>query len=249
MRFFACDPLLGLPRVAPLGYRPDRDDLLAEMQRLGVSHAIVRHRAALETSPMAGNAVIARDIGATDALLPSWFLTPDGIEPDFDIRKAVERMLAANVKVCWTDATAEIFSLQPWCSGPMYEVLQERQVPFILRYETAMANDLDQILSAFPRLRLILLSVPRVGRNRLVYPLLQRHPSLMLCLSHAYSVQQGYEDLVKTFGEDRWVWGMGYPEAEGGSAVTGLTYADLPISAKEKIAHGNIERVLSEVKA
>ena len=90
--------------------------------------------------------------------------------------------------------------------------------------------------------------MPRLGRNRLIYPLLQRHPNLMICLSYTYSVHQGVEDLCRTFGHERWVFGMGYPTAETGASLTGLTYAAIPDEAKEAIAHGNIERLLAEVR-
>ena len=248
MRLIACDPMMGLPRVPPEGYRPDRADLLAEMGRLGVERAIVRHRAAYECGPLVGNRVILEEVAGQERLLPAWFVTPDGLEPDFDPGKMTEQMIAQGVRICWTDPEAEAFSLLPWCSGPLYEVLQARQVPLLLDYAKTKADDLNTILSDFPRLRLILLNVPRLGRNRLLYPLLERHPSLWLCLGHTYSVHQGIEDLCRLYGDERWVFGLGYPEAEGGAALSGLTYAAIPDRAKEAIAHGNIERLLAEIR-
>ena len=79
--------------------------------------------------------------------------------------------------------------------------------------------------------------------------MLERHPSLHLCLSSAYSVHEGLNELVRQFGHTRFVWGSNYPEAEGGASVTLLTYADIPDAARAAIAHGNIERLLAEVKS
>jgi len=90
--------------------------------------------------------------------------------------------------------------------------------------------------------------VPRFGRHRSLYALLERHPGLHLCLSSAYSVHEGLTDLVQNFGHTRFVWGTSYPEAEGGASVTLLTYAALTDAARAAIAHGNIERLLAEVK-
>ena len=43
--YFDCDALIGRPK-APLAYvEPSVDDMLAEMRRLGVGRALVRHRA------------------------------------------------------------------------------------------------------------------------------------------------------------------------------------------------------------
>lgn len=36
-------------------------------------------------------------------------------------------------------------------------------------------------------------------RSRLIYPLLKRHDSLLLCLNHTYSAVGGLEDLCNTF--------------------------------------------------
>lgn len=249
MKLIACDPLMGLPRVPPEGYRPDREDLLHEMARIGVDMAIVRHRTACEAGPVAGNTVILDDLRGAGNLLPTWFVTPDGLEPDFDPEQMINDMLAAGVHVCWTDPVAESFSLMPWCSGPLYEVLQARQIPLLLEFAQTTADVLDVILQNFPGLRLILLNVPRMGRHRLIYPLLKRNPSLMLCLNYSYSVHLGIEDLCKTFGNERWVFGMGYPTAEAGASLTGLTYAGISDADKEAIAHGNIERLLAEVRA
>jgi len=40
---------------------------------------------------------------------------------------------------------------------------------------------------------------------------------------------------------------MGYPQAEGGAAVTGLFYSRLDRAQLEAVAFGNIERLLAEV--
>lgn len=247
MRLVACDATMGLPRIPPRGYRPDQEDLLSEMRRLGIERAIVRHRAAYECGPIAGNRAILEETRGREELLATWFVTPDGFEPDFDPEKAIEQMVEAGVRVAWTNPQAEGFSLLPWCSGPLYEVLEARRVPLLLSYANTTADVLDVVLGNFPRLRLILLDAPRLGRSRLLYPLLRRHPNLWLCLSQSYSVHQGFEDLCRTFGQERWVFGTGYPEAEGGAAIAGLAYAELSEEAKEAIGHGNIERLLEEV--
>lgn len=246
-KLIACDPIMGLPRVPPETYRPDRADLLSEMARLGVDRAIVRHQAALEGGPLIGNNIILEEVKDCTQLLASWFVTPDGFEPDFDPAKMIRQMIQAKVRICWTDPEAETFSPRPWCAGPLYEALQERRAPLLLDYSKVKPDDLAVILNDFPGLRLILLNAPRLGRNRLIYPLLKRHANLWLCLSHSYSVHEGIEDLCRNFGDERWVFGLGYPAAEGGAALAGLSYANIADKAKTAIAHGNIERLLAEV--
>lgn len=250
MKLIACDALMGPPRMPLDGCRPDKADLLSEMARVSIESAIVRHRGALEFGPFDANKVILDELSDADNLLPSWFLTPDGFEPEFDIAKTVSEMIDAGVKICWTNPSAEAacFSILPWCSGPLYEALQAKQIPLLLDYETVTADELNTVLTDFGALRVILINADREGRNRRLYPLLKAHRNLYLCLSHSYSVHLGTEDLCQIFGIDRWVFGMGYPEAEVGAAVAGLMYTDIDDEAKEAIAYGNIERLLGEVK-
>ena len=247
LKLIACDPILGIPRVRPEGYQPDRADLLFQMNRLGISQAVVRHRVAIECGPIVGNGVVLEETKDEDLLLPAWMVTPDGSAPDFEPGKLINEMIKSGTRICWIDPQAEGFSLLPWCSGHLYEILQARRIPLLVDYDKVTSDDLDVILSAFGQLNLILLNAPRLGRNRLLYPLLERHANLRLCLSHTYSVPGGIEDLCKTFGDHRWVFGIGYPDAEGGAAIAGLSYARISDRAREAIAHINIESMLEDV--
>jgi hypothetical protein len=248
MKLIACDALMGLPRLPLQGLHPDKADLLAEMKRLDIQASVVRHQLALDAGPVAGNRAMLEALTPGDALIGAWFVTPDGVEPDFDPAAMLERMVSAGILVAWTDPQAELFSLLPWCSGPLYQELQLRQIPLLIDYPTLNLDHLDSVLSEFPQLRIILLNVSRLGRSRLLYPLLRRHPNLMLCLNPYYCIHKGIESLCTTFGSQRWVFGAGYPLAEGGAAITGLMYADITEPQRCDIAYRNMERLLSEVK-
>ena len=243
MKLIACDPIMGLPRLPIEGLHPDKADLLSEMKRLRIDLAVVRHQVALDAGPVAGNRAVREEIAAADPLIAAWFVTPDGFEPDFDPAKMLDDMLGAGIALAWTDAESQDFSLLPWCSGELYEQLQSRQIPLLLDHHGLNHDDLHVVLRDFPRLRVALVNMARtVGRNRLLYPLLRRHPNLYLCLNNSYAVHQGIEDLCDKFGSQRWVFGMGYPRSEGGASITGLMYADISDEQRADIAHRTIER-------
>ena len=246
-RLIACDALVGAPLVPPVEGPPDVADLLAEMARLRLSAAVVRHRACLQTSAHLGNEVLMDEIAGQETLIPAWFVTPDGRGPEFDPGQTLRQMLAVGVRMAWTDAPAQGFSLAPWCSGALYAALQEHRVPLLLEYAQVGLNDLHEALTAYPGLRVVLLQVPRVGRNRLVEPLLEQHPELYLCFAPSFSVHCGWADLCRRYGPHRWLWGSHYPDAEGGAAVTGLMYAGLTTEELHAVAYANLERLLSEV--
>ena len=78
--------------------------------------------------------------------------------------------------------------------------------------------------------------------------LLELHPNLYLCFGAGFSVHAGYQYLSCQFGPDRWVWGTGYPDREGGAAVTALTYSGMPPGEIQAAGFHNIARLLDEVK-
>lgn len=248
MKFITCDPLIGLPRVPMQGIMPTVEDLQAEMARLHIESAIVRHRQCIDAGPYFGNATLMDEVADAPALLPAWAITPDGREPDYDVGALVEDMRRSGVKVGWLSPTDHSFSLSPWCCGELYEALSAACIPVLVEYSQTTGDGLDAVCSAFPDLRLILFNMPRLGRNRIWYPLLKRHQNLYLCSGPAFGVHHGLADLCAQFGHERWVLGTGYPVSEGGSGIAGLTYAGLSDEATQAIASGNIQRLLAEVK-
>ncbi len=243
----ACDPIIGLPRLPVEGPRPVVEDLLAEMARLHIHSAIVRHRACIDNAPYFGNQVLSEEVAGQPDLLPAWVLTPDGSEPDFNIELTVRQMLDQGVRIAWMHPKEHLFSVRPWCSGRMYSTLQAARLPLMVEYDQLTADEIHDICVGYPKLRLLLLNAPRLGRNRLLYPLLEQHPYLSLCFGPFLSVHCGFTDLCQRFGFERWVFGSGYPSAEGGAALAGLLYSGLPETALDLISSGNIERWLSEV--
>lgn len=80
----------------------------------------------------------------------------------------------------------------------------------------------------------------------MIYPLLEKHDHLYLCFNPLFSVHDGYLDLYRNFGKKRWVFGIGYPQSEGGAGIAGLMYSGLPEDAIRAVAYENIERLLNK---
>ncbi len=248
LKIITCDPILGLPRLPVEGIQPTVEDLVAEMKRLHIHSAMVRHRSCIDNAPYFGNQVLTEESAGQPDLVPAWVLTPDGCEPDFDIEFTLHTMLKQGVRIAWMHPKEHLFSVRPWCSGRMYAALQSARLPLMVEYDQLTGDEIHEICTAFPGLRLILLNAPRLGRSRILYPLLELHPCLSLCFGPLLSVHGGFADLCQHFGNERWVFGTGYPNAEGGAALAGLLYSGLAEDALRSIASTNIERWLSEVR-
>ena len=248
LKLIACDVMVGLPRKPYPLFRPDAEDLDRELARLEIAAAVVRHRQCIENFPYWGNDLLAREAAGRANWIPAVCLTPDGAPDGFSLEQTMTRALAQGMRVAWISPREHMYSARPWCSGKLYGACSAARLPLLVDYRGITLDEIEEILTAFPQLRLIVTQVPRLGRHRSLYALLERHPSLHLCLSSGYSVHVGIPDLVENFGHARFVWGTSYPEAEGGASVALLTYAPIAEAARAAIAHGNIERLLAEVR-
>ena len=245
-----CDCLLGRPRTPLPDVTPCMDDLEAQMQRLGITRALVRHRACIEAAPELGNAALLDETRGHGNLLPVWYVTIDGIEGDFDPRRMVTTLLARGARTAWaTTGDRDVaMPLNPWLAGEMLGALEEHRVPLLLLYPQHSPDTLHEAMAAFPQLPFILCQVPRVGRHPVFMALMKRHANAYLCANAMFAVHRGIEGLCRCVGENRILFGSGYPQIEGGASLAAVTYADVPPDVKEAIAWRNADRLLKEVR-
>lgn len=250
MKYFDCDCLMGMPKVPLPDVEPGLHDLLAEMRRLDIDRALVRHRICVDSNHEIGNAVLMEEVAEHDNLVPVWYVTADGLAGEWDPAAMVSRMLELGVRASWTTLgdRQTVYTLEPRYAGKLLTALEDHRIPLLLLYSQIPPSTLKSVLESFPSLPVVLLEVPRLGRNPVLYPLMEQHQNLILGMSALYSVHRGLEDLCNRFGHERLLFGSSYPGCEGGASIAALTYAELPGDIKDAIAHGNLERVLSEVR-
>lgn len=240
IELIACDPMVGRRDV-----RSDLDDLRDETRRLGISGAVTRHAGCFRTDPDYFNDKL---LGLRDEnIIPAVFARQ---EPK--IASKLDAYLKAGARIAWSVPTLPPYNLpaplSPWFAKELLGILSDTRVPLMLDYEESGFESIHNIMSAFPALRVIWLNLPRLGDQPVVNALLELHPELRLCFSPSFSVHRGYVSLCRRFGPYRWVWGSGYPEAEGGAALLGLLGAGLTENEMRLIGAGNIKRLISEVR-
>jgi len=76
---------------------------------------------------------------------------------------------------------------------------------------------------------------------------MDKAPNLYIETS-AYKPFFGLQEFVKRFGAERLVFGSGMPAIDPAASVSVVTWSGLPKEQQELIAHGNIERLLEEVR-
>jgi len=134
------------------------------------------------------------------------------------------------------------FSWAPWCSGELYEYLQEHSVLTLMAREDIEWDSLAQLLGNFPRLQVLLLETG-YRADRYLFPLFKQNPNLYIDTS-TYVAHRQLESLVEKFGPDHLLFGSRLPLYTAGAALAVLASARLSEQAKLSIAGGTLRRLL-----
>ncbi len=217
------------------------EDLLAEMEYLGISEALVSHRWASRWSPRLGNEKLEETIAPYANLYPCYVALPPTtgeIAPPAEFARTVKANHGA-VRVCPSDHQ---WRLADWCAGELLEALEAEDIPVLVAMQQASFDDIAAVLGRHSGLSIIVMDTSyRI--NRTIYPLFARYPNLRLEI-HSYQIPWGIEDVTERFGPERLVFGTGLPESDGGGPISQVTYSSLPEEQRALIAGGNLRRML-----
>ena len=228
-------------RLGPSGVHGDlaldTTNLLAEMDRFGIKQALVSHFGAEECDAEEGNRALEGAL--SPRLVPAWAALPDRgfMEKLWPLHPAAVR-LSFGVK-------KHNFSPAAWCSGELYDSLQERSILAVIVREDIEWDSLASLLQNFPRLPVLLLETG-YRAERYLFPLLGRHSNLYFDAS-TYLAHRQLESFVDQFGAGHLVFGSRLPLYTPGAALAVLATARIPEEAKRAIAGGTLRQLLGRV--
>jgi len=230
------------------------DDLLAEMDRLGIATAMTHHVIAHEYAPSVGNGQLMTELAGHSRLLPVWVVMPAHTSEMPPSRELVVQMLLAGVRMARIFPSSVMnghrFSLAEWCAGELLSALEEVRMPLavdftLFRRGEPPWDDIFRLCANHPELPLVLIDVQ--GRNnRTLYALLERFDNLYIQTA-GLNVHRGLEDVTERFGAGRLFFGSGFPVQSMGGARLHLERALLSESDRARIASGNLTGLLSSV--
>jgi len=238
---------------ACIGQRPQKhkrtrwstEHLLEDMQLAELSGALISHALAHSFDPIYGNDRLIQEIGkAPDRLFPVWCILPLG-SVDFYSR---EREMLGAMEEADVRAVRLVrgnYSLHEAVMGDTFAALEEAQILTLLSMGWAGEDPFaffHELLDRHPRLP-VLLTDHVWSQQRHVHRLMQLHENLHIEFS-AYQINRGIESYAAEFGDERLVFGTGGTEKSPGAARTYIDYAQLSAESKERIAGGNLRRLL-----
>lgn len=213
----------------------EADSLIEEMERFSIREAVVSHWAGEEYDAAEGNVALERDL--RPRLTPAWAVLPD--------RQSIGALAARHpLAVRLTPAvTQHNYSLARWCSGGLFEYLEDHSVITLIARMDIDWDRLASLMDNFPQLVVVLLE-PGYRADRYLFPLLERHPNLYFD-SATYLAHRQLEAFVEQYGADHILFGSRLPLYTPAASLGVLASARMPDEARLAIAGGNLRRLLA----
>lgn len=247
LTFFDVNVAIGEPTVRQAWDSLVRgDDLVGLMRSSGIEKAVAWHLAQREASPLLGNDLLNREIAGHPSVMGCWTMLPpltDGlVTPDFFGRMKTSQIVALRAM-----PSAHRYLLNRVVFGRFLDEVGERRIPVILSLEHG--SDWPAVYGAlrdYPDLTCILADVGSWSQDRYTYPLLDTYENLCVETSMLSLEDGGVEAMAARFGAERILFGSGMPGRYAEAAMLQLTHAVIPDEDKQKIASGNLERLLAK---
>ena len=221
--------------------------LVDEMDYIGIEKAVVWHRAQYDHDPTAGNKKLIDGIrGFEDRLIPSWVILPDITDTEYAPNVFFDEMKKNGVKALRAYPEQNRYVLCDVTMGEQLNLLTELKIPLYLSPMFGFEM-VYNVMKEFPDLTVILSNIGWWPSLRQVLPLVHRYPNFYFETGD-FSQPHGFEDVCNKLGSERMLYGTNFPtNSMAGSAYT-LLKAKISEEDRENIAHRNLERLLSEVK-
>jgi predicted TIM-barrel fold metal-dependent hydrolase len=248
MRFFDCNAYFGLPSIRPVTPVQTSEKLLAAMDRAGVEKALVYHIAQHDHAPRLGNQLLTEAIKDHPRLVGCWTVLPNQGHEFPEPGEFFAQMKAARITALRVFPETHRFLLNAVSMGEILDAMVDVGMPLILSVQRGVNwGDIYQLLSEFPDLVCVVCDHGCWGEDRMFRPLIERYENFYIDTAR-YLLDGGIESLVTDYGAKRLLFGSGFPDSYMGGMMMAIKHAQIPHSAKQAIACGNLERILDEVR-
>ncbi|MFC1614847.1 amidohydrolase family protein [Gemmatimonadota bacterium] len=259
--FFDANGCLGRSACRTPGAPYDVHGLVEELDHCRISRALVYHATARELDPAAGNSLLLKEIAGNSRLVPAAVISPGPYTRKSTPAGEVKKLLESGVRAFRIFPLYHQFSFSHSGLREALELLQEKKCPLFVDYDQPYYNykqlgqheqraidmeAVDCLAGDYPELPVVLVGANYNHTSRL-FELFDKRPNLRAELS----LFQGFEMIAfvcRNWDAERLLFGTGIPVVSPGAARAALMYAEIGEDDRHKIAAGNLEALLGEVK-
>ena len=231
-------------------YLPESfEQIVRDLRRCGIDRAVVSNAACIEYDPRHGNESTARLIRDQPHLFGAMVLVPDIW---FDGRSAKEYI---DAKIEQRFVVARLFpkrlhhSMRKWQIGEILAYLEQRRLPLMVWHNEVSWDLVESICRDYPALPVIVEGndVKLLYHNRSYLALLKHCPNLYM-ETHNLVLYSEMDYLAGQVAPDRLLFGTYFPYNTPHAALLPILGARVPEKVKDKLAAGNLERLVSEIR-
>ncbi len=223
------------------------DDLIKELEFCSVSGALVSNTLSVTYDAMFSNLELSRMLAPYKNLFAVWNVLPDQTD-EFpsaeELGSLMEKYDVRAVSIC---PTTNAWDWKASYNQELLKWLSKKRVLTLIDYaEFGNWDEVEQLLGAFPHLPLLVHNIYWSDQRYLI-PSMVHHKNLHCTFDHLQNMY-GIEYMYKKGLVDQMLFGSNAPTMSAGAHRTFMDYADIPESAREKIAGGNLIRLLKGQK-
>jgi len=263
MEFFDCNVMIG-PTVTPLpGGTLGVQDLLDEMDRLGIERTLFFHYSFDIDAKKEMNRLTLAAARESARLVPTWVLATTPTRIGEKLEDQVDQMLGAGVRAARVYAdegpSAGPLSLKVYMLEKLYDRMNQHRVPLLVPDEylnseptphspppRAGYDDIHTICESFPDLPVVILQ-PTYNSQPQLLVLAQKHRNLHFTIP-IYGLFREVENTAAIIGADRLLFGTNMPMLDPSLGMGLILYAAMNDRDKALIAGGNLKRLLDSVR-
>jgi len=224
--FFDACCMIGRHVRAGEGDPHTADDLLEDMDRLGIAESLVVDCLSRECHPMPGNRRIVQRTAGQPRLHPAWAALPHaGDDEQPPPAELLGQMRRHRVGALMLYPAQYCFSLDDWCVDAFLEPFNEARVPVFINGNEAQSSACDAI--DFPA----------------AYRALDACANLHIELS-GWWLHRGIETITRRWGARRLIFGSHWPYYGQHMTLATLTTAEIEEDDKRLIAGGNLRELM-----
>lgn len=221
---------------------PTLPDRLKDMDRLGISRALVWNVEATQNHALSSNQkvldAIQRTPGARGRLYPALTVSNLMLYERDGLATFARQMQTFPCRALrFTTVFGRLNLMQ---MEPVIRSVRKLKPFIVLDQDQASPADILEFTAAFPDVALVLTRI-FWSAEVTVFDLMRRRKNILMDVAWLHTFH-AIELAVRHFGADRLVFGTGW-KSHNGAAIGALARADISAAQRRKIAHGNLDRL------
>lgn len=221
------------------------ETLIAQLDRLGIERALVRHSDSILYDADEGNRRVVSLTAAHPRLMPAFVVVPlDGHERDEsdDLVRSLDRH---DVAAVWLYPRSHGWSVDGPEATSLIEQLSLAARPVFVDLDECDWDGIAWLAAALPSIDIVVCSAG-YRTLRQACAVMERHPRVHVDTSYL-SATDALELITERLGDGRVVFGSGSPIRDGGGAVFRLERSGLPESSRESVGTAAPRALLTSV--